>query len=197
MEGLLRLFGGAVVRVLARGVVKALDRHGHGRGIERLVVAVVAADELALAVVHEAMDGHGSLFAGGDGVDGKFLTRISVAADEDILFRRLIRDGVCLDRAVGVELNSGAGEQLTPVDLLADAVENRRALGLLAHTVVKLRCEAALVVLDARALAEFDARALAVLHHNLGLAPAGVDGDAVALALAAVFLAHRHIVVSL
>ena len=135
-----------------------------------------------------------ALLARSDGVDGEFLTRIGVAADENVLFRRLIRDGVGLDRAVGVEFDGGAGEQLTPVDLLADAVENRRALGLLAHTVVKLRCEATLVVLDARALAEPDAR---VLHHDLGLAPAGVDGDAVALALAAVFLAHRHIVVSL
>ena len=74
--------------------------------VELNELAAVAADRQR-RVLDKTVQRDRALLARGDGVDGKFLTRISVAADEDILFRRLIRDGVCLDRAVGVELNSG------------------------------------------------------------------------------------------
>ena len=163
VEGLLRLFGGAVVRVLARGVVKALDRHGHGRGIERLVVAVVTADELALAGVHEAVDGHGGLFAGGDGVDGKLRAGHKIAAREHVGLVGLIRCGVDKHGAALAELELRAGVDAAQVDLLADGrddggdckrLELARADGLAAALLVGL-AEGHGLDLDGRGLALF------------------------------------------
>ena len=143
------------------------------------------------------MQGHRALLTGGDGVDGELLAGIGVAAHEDVRLGGLIGDGVGLHSAVGVEFHFRTRQQRLPLHLLADAVQHHVTGGLLGNGVVELGVKATLGVLHGQALAEADTGALAVLLHDLRLAPSRVDGDALALAFAAILLAHGHVLIAL
>ena len=172
-----------VAGALARRVVKAVDIEKNIFLIELDELPAVAADGEARVRLHKAVQGHGALLAGGDGVDGELLAGVGVAADEDVGLGGLVSQRIGLDGAVGVELHLCSGEQLAPGGVLADAVKDRIRLGGFGPGVVKRGGEAALGIFDGQALAEANGPGMAVLGVDRGLAPAGMDGDAVALAL--------------
>ena len=70
------------MRNLAARVVVALDHDIVA--VERGVAALVAADGERGARLHKAMDGHGSLVAGGNGIDGKAGAGVDVAAHKEV-----------------------------------------------------------------------------------------------------------------
>ena len=93
-----RRVAGAEAGHLALGVVVAL--HQDVVPVQLDEGAQVAADGQALAGVDVAVDGHGGLTAGGDGVDDELLAGVHVAAHKDVALAGLQRDGVGLDGAV-------------------------------------------------------------------------------------------------
>ena len=133
-----------------------------------------------------------ALLAGRDGINGKLLPGVDIAAHKDIRLGGLVGHGVGLGGAVGVQFHSGAGQQALPVHLLPDAVQHHITGDFLGRIIIKGRGKAALGIADGKALAEADTAALAVFGKDLGLAPAGMDLNAVLLALGAVLHTHWH-----
>lgn len=91
---------------LAARVVVALDHDIVA--VERGVVALVAADGERGARLHKAMDGHGGLVTGGNGVDGKARTGVDVAAYKDVGLGGLIGLGIGKGTLAAAELHLGA-----------------------------------------------------------------------------------------
>ena len=155
----------------------------------------VAVDRKGLALIDETVQGYGAFASCCDRVNNELLPEISVAADENIRLRCLQGDRIRDGGAVAVEFHLRTGEQLLPVDPLADAEEHGLTCFFSRLAVIEFRIEAALGVLDGDAFAEFDTCAFAVFSQDLSLSPAGVDHDAVFLAERPVFLAHGHLIV--
>ena len=100
------------MRHLAARVVVALDHDIVA--VERGVAALIAADGERGARLHKAMDGHGGLVTGGDGIDGKARTGVDVAAHKDVGLSSLIGLGVGKSTLAAAELHLGASQQVAP-----------------------------------------------------------------------------------
>ena len=95
-------------RNLAARVVIALNHDIVA--VERSVAALIAADGERRARLHKAMDGHGGLVAGGDGIDGKARAGIDVAAHKDVGLGGLIGLGIGESTLAAAKLNLGASQ---------------------------------------------------------------------------------------
>ena len=143
------------------------------------------------------MQRNSALLAGSNGVNGKLLTGVSVAAHKNIRFSRLIGQRICLYRPIGIEFHFRSRQKRAPIGFLANAVQHRRAGRFLRNGIIECGCKAAIRVFDRHALAELDTGALAVSGHDLRLTPTGMNANTVPLTLAAIFFAHWHIIISL
>ena len=103
---------------LAARVVVALDHDIVA--VERGVTALVAADGERGSRLHKAMDGHGGLVAGGDGIDGKARTGVDVAAHKDVGLGGLVGLGIGKGTLTAAKLHLGASQQVAPHNGLAD-----------------------------------------------------------------------------
>ena len=104
----MRFHGGINGLGLPCGMVVAVD--GEVFLIQHDKVAAVAANGEACTLVDITVQRFSSALALFNGVDDKFRPVVYVAADEDVLLRRLIGHGVHLGGAVGVEGHGGAGQ---------------------------------------------------------------------------------------
>ena len=153
----------------------------------------ISTDRKRLTRVYITVDGNRALTTCSDRVDYEFLSGINVSANEDVRLSRLVCNRVGLDGLVPVEFDLCSLEEGFVVGLLTDTEYDIFALDRLSLGIVKLRIESSLAVLDAQALSEVDAADLAFfVLEDLGLAPARVEFDAVALAELLVLAAHRH-----
>ena len=63
--------------------------------IQLVELAEITTDCEALAVVDEAVQGLGTLAAGGNRIDSELWSGVHITADKDIVLRGLISNGVC------------------------------------------------------------------------------------------------------
>ena len=177
---------------LAARVVVALDHDIVA--VERGIAALVAADGERGARLHKAMDGHGGLVTGGDGVDGKARTGIDVAAHKDVGLGSLIGLGIGKSTLAAAKLHLGASQQVAPHNGLANRHDDTVGIDTTQIVLVVLGRKPALVVKDARAALEGDtAHTAGLVQVNLLGTPTTADVRAVLDGLATLFLAGGHL----
>jgi len=164
----------------ACGLAVAVRRKNDVFLIKLVEVSGVAVDGQGLANVHKAVDGHGALTAGGNGVDGVLRAGGAVAANEDVGLGRLEGDVVALDDSAVRSLGRGALEQIAVLGSLADGDIDAGAGDGHGLLLVVYGMEPAGLVSHGQAAHELHARDLAVLAQNAFRTPAVVDDDAVA-----------------
>ena len=142
------------MRNLAARVVVALEHNVVA--VERGVAALVAADGERGARLHEAMDGHGGLVTGGDGIDGKARTGIDVAAHKDVWLGGLIGLGIGKGTLAAAKLHLGASQQVAPHNGLANRHDYAVGIDTTQVVLVVLGRKTAHVVKDTRAALEGD-----------------------------------------
>ena len=180
------------MRNLAARVVVALEHNVVA--VERGVAALVAADGERGARLHEAMDGHGGLVTGGDGIDGKARTGIDVAAHKDVWLGGLIGLGIGKGTLAAAKLHLGASQQVAPHNGLANRHDDTVGIDTAQIVLVVLGRKTALVVKDTRAALEGDtAHTTGLVQVNLLGAPAAADVSAVLNGLATLLLAGGHL----
>ena len=179
-------------RNLATRVVVALDHDIVA--VERGVATLVAADGERGARLHKAMDGHGGLVAGGDGIDGKAGAGVDVAAHKDVGFGGLVGLGIGKGTLAAAKLNLGASQQVAPHDGLTNRHDHTVGVDAAQVALVVLRRKTALVVRDARAALKGNATyATGLVQVDLLGAPTAADVRAVFDGLATLFLAGGHL----
>ena len=184
------------MRNLAARVVVALDHDIVA--VERGVAALVAADGERGARLHKAMDGHGSLVAGGNGIDGKAGAGVDVAAHKDVGFGGLVSLGIGQGALAAAELHLGASQQVAPHNGLANRHDDTVGIDTAQIVLVVLGRKTALVVKDTRAALEGDAaHATGLVQVNLLGAPSAADVRAILNGLATLLLAGRHLGIAL
>src|SRR5699024_10118217 len=87
-------------------------------------LAAVPADGHAGVGLYEPVNGHCTLLARGNGVDGEAGAGVHVAAHKHVRLGGLIGQRVCLGPAAATQLHGAADEQPAPLDALADAHEH-------------------------------------------------------------------------
>ena len=180
------------MRHLAARVVIALDHDIVA--VERGVAALVAADGERGARLHKAMDGHGGLVAGGDGIDGEAGASIDIAAHKDVGLSGLIGLGVGKGTLAAAKLHLGASQQVAPHNGLANRHDHTIGIDTAQIVLVVLGRKTALVVKDTRAALEGDtAHTAGLVQVNLLGTPAAADVSAVLNGLATLFLAGGHL----
>ena len=180
------------MRNLAARVVVALEHNVVA--VERGVAALVAADGERGARLHKAMDGHGGLVTGGDGIDGKARTGIDVAAHKDVWLGGLIGLGIGKGTLAAAKLHLGASQQVAPHNGLANRHDYAVGIDTTQVVLVVLGRKTALVVKDTRAALEGDtAHTTGLVQVNLLGAPAAADVSAVLNGLATLLLAGGHL----
>ena len=180
------------MRNLAARVVVALEHNVVA--VERGVAALVAADGERGARLHKAMDGHGGLVTGGDGIDGKARTGIDVAAHKDVGFGGLVGLGIGKGALTTAKLHLGASQQVAPHDGLANRHDHAVGIDATQIVLVVLGRKTALVVKDTRAALEGDAaHTTGLVQVNFLGAPTAADVRAVLNGLATLLLAGGHL----
>ena len=145
--------------------------------------------------MHEAVDGHHTFFAFGNSVDCKACAVIDITADKHVRLCRLIRDRVCLCRAVSVEFDLATFEKIAPLCTLTDCHENILAFDSESVVLVIFWSKTMLFIEDGQALLEDDSFdiALFVLQDFLWT-PAVFKLDAFFFAFCNFVLCGRHLV---
>ena len=180
------------MRNLAARVVVTLEHNVVA--VERGVAALVAADGERGARLHKAMDGHGSLVAGGNGIDGKAGAGVDVAAHKDVGFGGLVSLGIGQGALAAAELHLGASQQVAPHNGLANRHDDTVGIDTAQIVLVVLGRKTALVVKDTRAALEGDtAHTTGLVQVNLLGTPAAADVGAVLNGLATLLLAGGHL----
>ena len=180
------------MRHLAARVVIALDHDIVA--VERGVAALVAADGERGSRLYKAMDGHGGLVAGGDGIDGKAGASVDVAAHKDVGLGSLIGLGIGKSTLAAAKLHLGASQQVAPHNGLANRHDDTVGIDTAQIVLVVLGRKPALVVKDTRAALEGDtAHTAGLVQVNLLGTPAAADVSAVLNGLATLFLAGGHL----
>ena len=177
---------------LAARVVVALDHDIIA--VERGVAALVAADGERGARLHKAMDGHGGLVTGGDGVDGKARTGVDIATHKDVGFGGLVGLGIGKGTLAAAKLHLGASQQVAPHNGLANRHDDTVGIDTAQIVLVVLGRKPALVVKDTRAALKGDtAHTTGLVQVNLLGTPAAADVSAVLNGLATLLLAGGHL----
>ena len=180
------------MRHLAARVVVALDHDIVA--VKRGVAALVAANRERGARLHKAVDGHGGLVTGGDGIDGKTRTGVDVAAHKDVGLGGLVGLGIGKGALTAAKLHLGASQQVAPHDGLTDRHDHAVGVDTTQVVLIVLGRKTALVVKDARAALKGDATyATGLVQVDLLGAPAAADVRAVLNGLATLFLAGGHL----
>ena len=162
--------------------------------VERGVAALVAADGERGPRLHKAMDGHGGLVAGGDGIDGKTRTGVDVAAHKDVWLGGLVGLRIGKGTLTAAKLHLGASQQVAPHNGLADGHDHAVGIDAAQVVLVVLGRKTALVVKDTRAALEGDAAHMTgLVQVNLLGAPTAADVRAVLDGLATLLLAGGHL----
>ena len=162
--------------------------------VKRGVAALVAADGERGARLHKAMDGHGGLVTGGDGVDSKAGTGVDVAAHKDVGLGGLVRLRIGKGTLAAAELHLGASQQVAPHNGLANRHDHAVGIDAAQIVLVVLGRKPALVVKDTRAALKGDtAHTTGLVQVNLLGAPAAANVRAVLNGLATLLLAGRHL----
>ena len=177
---------------LAARVVVALDHDVVA--VKRGVAALVAADRERGARLHKAVDGHGGLVTGGDGIDGKTRTGVDVAAHKDVWLGGLVGPRIGKGTLTAAKLHLGASQQVAPHNGLADGHDHAVGIDTTQVVLVVLGRKTALVVKDTRAALKGNAaHATGLVQVNLLGAPTAADVRAVLDGLATLLLAGGHL----
>ena len=140
------------------------------------------------------MDGHGGLVAGGDGIDGKTRTGVDVAAHKDVWLGGLVGLRIGKGTLTAAKLHLGASQQVAPHNGLANRHDDTVGIDTTQIVLIVLGRKTALVVKDTRAALEGDAAHMTgLVQVNLLGAPTAADVRAVLDGLATLFLAGRHL----
>ena len=162
--------------------------------VERSVAALIAADGERRARLHKAMDGHGGLVAGGDGIDGKARAGIDVAAHKDVGLGGLIGLGIGESTLAAAKLHLGASQQVAPHNGLTDRHDHAVGIHAAQVVLIVLGRKTALVVRDTRAALKGNAaHATGLVQMDLLGTPTAADVRAVLDGLATLFLAGGHL----
>ena len=191
-EGGAAVDAGPVRRFLPAGVV--VGGIGQVVLVQRDVLPAVSADGHGRLGPHMAMEALRRLMACGDGVDHKPRTCVHVAADKDVLIRRLVGEFVRNGVVAVPELHLGVLQQVAPFDALADG-EDDLVRGDLHRVVLVVHGgePLGLRVDGPQAFFQYDAGDLAVfVDLDLLGAPGGVDLDPGLLGLADFEAAGGH-----
>ena len=144
--------------------------------------------------MHKAVDGHGGLVTGSDGVDGKARTGVDVAAHKDVGLGGLVGLRIGKGTLATAKLHLGASQQVAPHDGLTDRHDHAVGVDTTQVVLVVLGRKTALVVKDTRAALEGDtAHTTGLVQMDLLGAPAAADVGAVLNGLATLLLAGGHL----
>ncbi|MPM63265.1 hypothetical protein SDC9_110145 [bioreactor metagenome] len=143
--------------------------------------------------MYEAVDGNGSLFTGGNGINGEFGAGDHISTGEDICLGSLVGERVGLEGLVGVELSAGAFEQSTPFNGLADGNQDEIGFDDLDGIFVIAGVEVAVGIKDGEAFLELHTGHVAVLGEDSFGTPAIVDHDAFFFSFAHFFVQSGHL----
>ena len=177
---------------LAARVVVALDHDIVA--VERGVAALVAADGERGPRLHKAMDGHGGLVAGSDGIDGKTRTGVDVAAHKDVWLGGLVGLRIGKGTLAAAKLHLGASQQVAPHNGLANRHDDTVGIDTTQIVLIVLGRKTPLVIIDARAALKGDAAHTAgLVQVNLLGAPTAADVRTVLDGLATLLLAGGHL----